>query len=128
MKLIIAGGRNLKTDSDFIQECLFMFNIGGKEIKEIVSGTAKGADQAGETWAERNSIGVHPIVTKFPADWDKHGKAAGHIRNRQMAEYGTHLLLIWDGKSRGSANMKKEMERLDKPVYEVILKEPEEDL
>lgn len=61
-------------------------------------------------------------LTKFPADWDKFGKAAGHIRNKQMAEEADALLLIWDGESKGSANMKKEMLFKNKPVYEVILK------
>ena len=49
------------------------------------------------------------------------GKAAGHVRNKKMAEYGDALLLIWDGKSKGSANMKKEMQKLNKPIYEVTL-------
>jgi hypothetical protein len=41
-----------------------------------------------------------------------------------MAEYADALLLIWNGESRGSANMKENMVKLGKPVYEVILKEP----
>lgn len=61
-------------------------------------------------------------LTKFPADWEKFGKVAGHIRNKQMAEEGDALLLIWDGESKGSANMKDNMIKLGKPVYEVILK------
>jgi len=59
---------------------------------------------------------------EFPADWDTHGRAAGPIRNKQMAEYGDALLLIWDGESRGSANMKSNMKKLGKPVYEIIIK------
>jgi hypothetical protein len=39
-----------------------------------------------------------------------------------MAEYADALLLIWDGKSRGSLNMKQQMLKLEKPVYEVIVK------
>ena len=49
----------------------------------------------------------------FPADWDGLGKGAGHIRNKQMAEYATDLLLIWDGKSRGSKNMLEEAKSHD---------------
>jgi hypothetical protein len=41
-----------------------------------------------------------------------------------MAEYADALLLIWDGSSRGSANMRQQMERRGKPVYEVILRGP----
>jgi hypothetical protein len=39
-----------------------------------------------------------------------------------MADYADALLLIWDGESKGSANMKKNMEKQNKKVYEVILK------
>ena len=40
-----------------------------------------------------------------PADWDKHGKAAGPIRNAEMAEVADALIAFWDGQSRGTANM-----------------------
>ena len=123
MKLIIAGGRNLRTDDDFINECLFMFNI-KENVEEVISGTARGADRAGEDWALNLAQEDMPVI-KFPADWDEYGKAAGHIRNKEMAEYADALLLIWDGESRGSANMKKEMKKLGKPIYEVILTKDE---
>ncbi len=63
-------------------------------------------------------------VKEFPADWDQHGNAAGPIRNAQMADYADALLLIYDGESRGSLNMRKQMAQLKKPIYEVILKRP----
>lgn len=114
MKLVIAGSRTLTPSTDFIQECLYNFNIWPKEV---VSGGAMGVDSSAEVFA------LHATKFKlFKAEWDKHGKGAGHIRNAEMAKYGDALLLIWDGESRGSANMKKQMEKLGKPVYEVILK------
>ena len=33
-----------------------------------------------------------------------------------MAEYADAALVIWDGKSKGSADMLKQMHRLEKPV------------
>lgn len=68
---------------------------------EIVCGEAYGADTVGKKWAISQSV---PVVS-FPADWKEHGKAAGHIRNDAMAEYGTHLIAFWDGKSKGTKNM-----------------------
>lgn len=117
MKLIIAGSRHFNFSHEFL-EILINKMIGPFHPDEIVSGGATGIDSSGEDLADRKNI----TLKRFPADWDKHGKAAGPIRNKEMVEYADALILIWDGESRGSANMKQEMLKLDKPVYEVILK------
>lgn len=117
MKLIIAGSRTLDLSPILIVELMNHFKI---SPNEIVSGRASGVDKSGERYAYYELIDI----THFPADWDTHGKAAGPIRNKQMADYSDALLLIWDGKSKGSSNMKKEMLKLKKPIYEVILNGP----
>lgn len=114
VKLIIAGSRHLNADIETIDMCLEFFDL---EPTEIVCGCAKGIDSAGEQWA----IYMKVHVEGFCAEWDKYGKRAGHLRNGQMADYGDALLLIWDGQSKGSANMKKQMEDRGKPVYEIVL-------
>lgn len=124
MKLIVAGSRHLNGDYRLLTETIFSYFGEDHEIKEIVEGgCSKGPDQ----WAR--FLYEHAPLTKdiefhtqFEADWETHGKAAGPIRNRAMAKYADQLLLIWDGKSRGSANMKKEMLALGKPVHEVIIR------
>lgn len=119
MKLIVAGSRTFYVSHHFIDD---VYCIKCPELdypEEIVCGGAKGIDEAGKRWG--HTLSSKDRVKLFPADWDKHGKAAGPIRNREMAQYADALLLIWDGKSRGSANMKSEMQKLGKPVYEVIL-------
>ena len=67
----------------------------------IISGGAKGADSLGERFAEQHSL--HLTVCK--ADWNKHGKSAGYIRNSEMADIGDVLLAFWDGKSKGTKHM-----------------------
>jgi hypothetical protein len=117
MKLIIAGSRSLVLNDMIIYQQLKFFNIYEK-LTEVISGNAIGIDKSGERFATIYEIDLK----RFPADWNTHGTAAGPIRNKQMAEYADALLLIWDGESRGSKNMKENMLKLDKPVYEVILK------
>lgn len=124
MKLIIAGSRTINPSVDLINGIISTFGL-MEGVKEIVSGMANGVDSAGERWCIQMQIlcGRESIGLKlFKADWETHGKAAGPIRNKQMADYADSLLLIWDGTSRGSKNMKETMQKLGKPVYEVILK------
>lgn len=116
MRLCIAGSRTLSPGFGFLRSTISMFGL--EKIKEIVSGGANGVDSEGEHFANHLEI----QFTQFHADWDKHGKAAGPIRNKEMAQYSDVLLLIWDGESKGSANCRKEFEKLRKPIYEVILR------
>ena len=99
LRIIIAGGRDFNDYKTLCGVCDYMFQK-QKEI-EIVSGTANGADKLGEQYA--NEMG-YPIK-QFPADWDKHGKKAGYLRNKEMAEYADALLALWDGKSKGTKSM-----------------------
>lgn len=56
-----------------------------------------------------------------PADWEAHGRAAGHMRNRKMAQLGADLCLaFWDGKSPGTKNMIEEAEKAGIPVKIVL--------
>jgi hypothetical protein len=123
MKLIIAGSRDMEFSElilNDISRSIFPGLI--DEATEIVSGMASGIDQVGVDYSK-----IHDIKLKrCYANWDKHGRAAGPIRNKEMAEYADALLLIWDGQSKGSSNMKKEMEKLNKPIYEIIIKGPKE--
>ena len=113
MKVIIAGSRHMPFSMfHLIDEAVKKSNF---QVTEVVCGLARGADMFGGKWAVEHSI---PVKT-FPADWDTHGKAAGPIRNQQMAEYADALIVfIWDG-SRGSKDMLMRMERMKKPTFAV---------
>lgn len=97
MKTIIAGGRHFD-DTEYFLDCI---NNHEDDITEIISGGAKGADAMGELLASCNKI---PLVL-YKAEWDKYGRAAGHIRNKKMADNAEFLLAFWDGKSKGTHNM-----------------------
>lgn len=119
MRLIIFGGRDF-TDYDKVKRNAKMFIIkhltNEYEKVEIVSGACDrgvhtftrpdgtkvyGADGLGERFAAEFE---YPVKS-FPANWKKYGTAAGPIRNRSMAHYGTHYLGFHDGKTRGTKNM-----------------------
>lgn len=100
VRLIIAGSRTI-TLSDNVYPYLDHVTSFLSKPFTVVSGGAEGVDYLGEKWAASQKLHVR----KFAADWDRYGKSAGPIRNALMAWYGTHLVAIWDGESRGTANM-----------------------
>ncbi len=99
MKLIIAGSRTFTNYQKLKQICDHFLQ--DQNNIEIVSGTCRGADQLGEQYAKERGY----KITKFPANWNKYGKAAGPKRNQQMANYADALIAFWDGKSKGTNNM-----------------------
>ena len=115
MKTIIAGGREI-TDHRKIFRAIAMARDAGWEISEVVSGCCRGVDTIAAEAAGRKGVHVEP----FPANWDKHGKAAGIIRNRQMAEYADALIAIWNGKSRGTRNMIEQAGKMGLRVFVVV--------
>lgn len=100
-RIIIAGSRTVpeKDEKLFIRIQKLLATISYNDI-EMVSGTCKGADILGENFAKMNGISIK----QFPANWSL-GKRAGYLRNKQMAEYATHLIAIWDGNSPGTKMM-----------------------
>lgn len=119
-KIIIAGGRDFsdyQVLEKFCDDCIS--NIAQKNMEQnvditILSGTAKGADQLGEQYAANRGYNIK----RFPPDWNKHGKAAGPIRNREMAEYANSLIAFWDRKSSGTKNMIAEALKRNLEVFE----------
>lgn len=97
MKTIIAGSRDIH-DADLLE---LVIKESGFEITTVVSGCAKGVDTLGEKWAAKKDI---PII-EFPAQWEKYGRGAGPIRNKEMAENADACIVIWDGRSVGSKKM-----------------------
>lgn len=87
------------------------------EITEVVCGGARGVDWMGSEWAKDNAI----PVTYMPADWDTYKKAAGPIRNQQMAEYADALVYLRYAGTPGTEDMIKKMNKLNKPVWGVTI-------
>jgi hypothetical protein len=109
MKVIVAGSRSI-LDYAVVRQAIIDSKF---QITEVFSGDARGVDKLGEVWAKESKIPVQ----KFPADWERYGRAAGFRRNRQMAHAADALIAVWDGKSRGTADMIRQMEKFKKPFY-----------
>lgn len=96
-RIIICGSRGW-TDRKRIEDRLFDLPVEAV----IVHGAARGVDRIAHQEAEKAGFVLEP----HPADWERHGKAAGFIRNEEMASLGADLLIaFWDGRSRGTLDM-----------------------
>lgn len=117
--LLIAGSRTFDNHvlmGAVLCSTLAAFETLGYRDMKMISGMAPGADTIAAEFAKATDVDL----IEMPADWDKHGKAAGPIRNREMAKLATHALLFWDGKSRGTKNMIDELEAAGVP-YQLVM-------
>jgi len=132
-RLIIAGSRHINWLTPEALESIISNKIREVNLNEglhIISGGAKGIDKLAYDYYQYliyekyNSFLDPPsiIYTEYEALWEEHGKAAGPIRNAQMAMNADGLLLIWDGVSKGSLSMKKEAEKKKLKIWELIIK------
>ena len=99
MTLCVCGGR----DYEFVPEDYDILDAlkMGFDIDTLVHGAARGADYYAELWAIRNNFDVIP----FHADWEKHGRAAGPIRNQEMIDEGRIDLLVAFPGGKGTEDM-----------------------
>src|SRR5690606_35581463 len=87
----------------------------GYDEVAVLSGRASGADSFGESMAAY--FGKRGCTLElFPADWQQHGKAAGHIRNQQILDSGVDIAFQFPG-GRGTEDM---IRRLDKAGVKVV--------
>ena len=111
MKLCIFGSRGFESCRNktlFDESINLWVSIYGMP-SEIVSGHCKDSpDMWGERWAYDNGVAVK-IFEVTPEQWRKYGKAAGPMRNTDMAVYTDRALGFWDGKSRGTGDMTLKM-------------------
>lgn len=113
-KVVIAGSRSI-TSREAVKEAL---EKSGYIPVEIVSGMAPGVDRLAVWLSEELKL---PLA-EFPADWESSPKAAGFIRNTEMAKYADKGVLLWDGVSNGTNHMRNQLEKFNKDFYLQIIR------
>jgi hypothetical protein len=98
MRVLVTGSRTW-TDEVAIRTAIdeilrHAYAAGDRDIV-IVHGCAVGADQIADRWA-RHRRGEWPVsVERHPADWAKHGRRAGYVRNSAMVAAGADVCLAF---------------------------------
>ena len=83
---------------------------------QFISGGAKGIDTLAEQYAEQNRL--KKIIIK--PEYEKYGKAAPIKRNETMVELADAVLVIWDGKSKGTKYTIDYAKKLNKEITVII--------
>jgi len=98
MRVAVIGSRTFDVYSAMDRALKIIHSFEG--IDEIVSGGARGADSLAEKWAKENNI-----PTKiFKANWERYGRGAGMIRNKDIIDRADLVVVFWDGQSKGTKN------------------------
>ena len=113
-RILICGDRHW-TNFQLILETLAEENQ-REPVETVIHGSAQGADTLGGYAAERLGI---PVLS-FPADWRRHGRAAGPIRNLHQFNEGKPTLGLafhdFLENSKGTKDMVKIMWNAGVPV------------
>ncbi|MFC6223912.1 SLOG family protein [Hymenobacter artigasi] len=76
---------------------------------QVVSGGAAGVDSLAAAWARTHGV---PLLELRP-DYATHGPtAATHVRNAEIVRRASLVLVVWDGKSKGTLSTLKAARRL----------------
>ena len=121
MRVLVCGGRDFSDEHTLNTELNDLLWRRGRfahvnaQATAIIHGTQRGADMMAGAFAI--ACGLEEI--RFKPDWNKHGKAAGPIRNAQMlAEGKPDLVVAFPGNS-GTADMVTKARRAGVEVIEV---------
>ena len=108
MKVAVVGSRDLTniTLDQYIP----------KETDEIVSGGAVGVDLCAAEYAKKKGL----KLTVFLPKYERYGRAAPIVRNKEIVDYADKIIVFWNGSSKGTRSVIKYAEKAGKNL-EIIL-------
>jgi UDP-N-acetylmuramoylalanine-D-glutamate ligase len=115
MKILVCGGRDYHDWHHALITLNWIHDERGP-ISLVIHGGAKGADALGQEWAKSKGI----AVSAYYADWAKHGKAAGPLRNQRMVDEAKPDLVVAFPGGRGTADMVSRAKKAGISVIEAL--------
>ncbi len=99
MRVLVCGGRDF--DNERWMHLTLTELHRNEPFDVLIEGGALGADRIAREWAEAMSIRVET----YEADWMRHGRGAGPLRNTRMLEDGQPDMVVAFPGGRGTGNM-----------------------
>lgn len=114
MRVLVCGSRYFD-NYRYVENILDKYHSYFK-FDSLIHGGAYGIDNLAGLWAQEHEI---PMIV-YRADWDKYGKSAGSIRNKQMLEEGKPDMVIAFPGGKGTANMIKQAKEANICINQII--------
>jgi hypothetical protein len=111
--VLVCGGRGYRDRERVFAELNALDRRHG--LTALIHGGASGADTLAGMWAREWGL----TVWVYPAEWAKHGKAAGPIRNQDMIDRGKPDLVVAFPGGKGTADMVRRARAANIPTIEV---------
>ena len=108
MNLLIAGSRSIT-----------MYDLSpyiAPQTTLIISGGAQGIDTIAEQYADRHRISKLILRPNYA----RYQKSAPIKRNQQMVDIADEILIIWDGKSKGTLHTIEYAKKAKKSIKIII--------
>lgn len=133
MRLLVCGSRDFESEV-LVRQMIYNYYttyllLPDRREFTVIEGGAKGADSHAANYIDQLAANASEFKTtsgvfaheQYPADWEKYGKAAGPIRNKQMLEEGKpDYVLAFTNKpldqSKGTKNMVEQAEKAGIPI------------
>ena len=109
MKLLVVGSRSI-TEFDLSPHVQ-------AEVDTVISGGANGIDSIAERYADLHRLSKYILRPRY----DLYGRAAPLKRNEQMVDMADAVLVIWDGRSKGTQYTVRYAKKMKKPTTLVTL-------
>ena len=100
-KKVVIGGCRDYTDYEFFKSKLDEILTYQHGEITMISGHCSGVDRMGERYAEEKGF----RVKIFLPEWDKYGRAAGPMRNKEMVACADLIIAFWNGRSKGTSSL-----------------------
>lgn len=98
LRILVCGGRDYNDRRRVFNN---LARWADERPIHIIQGGADGADRLAVEFARARSL---PYTT-YPADWKRHGRRAGPLRNQQMLDEGKPDIVLAFPGGRGTASM-----------------------
>jgi predicted Rossmann-fold nucleotide-binding protein len=117
LRILVCGGRGYR-DKETVWRTLDRLHA-ERGIAAIIHGAATGADLLAAEWAQERGKAAGVLVCSYPADWQKHGRAAEPIRNTEML-FGSRPdgVIVFPG-GAGTQNCIRQAEAVGLKVWRV---------